>query len=96
MGAGISPVQRAQDRAAPVAHLTLDRRPVFRSGLPALESDSLARLSSSLLFSSFSSLSLSSTTSLAKGSCASSQVYHHVLTKSWVPRSGCCYLQLGR
>lgn len=53
MGAGISPVQRAQDRAAPVAHLTLDRRPVFRSGLPALESDSLARLSSSLLFSSF-------------------------------------------
>lgn len=58
MGAGISPVQRAQDRAAPVAHLTLDRRPVFRSGLPALESDSLARLSSSLLFSSFSSLSL--------------------------------------
>ena len=75
MGAGISPVQRAQDRAAPVAHLTLDRRPVFRSGLPALESDSLARLSSSLLFSFFFP-SLSSTTSLAKGNCASSQVYH--------------------
>lgn len=93
MGAGISPVPRTQDRAAPVAHLTLDRRPVFRSGLPALSSQTpwlaFPPFSCSPFFSFFHHIP-------RQGKLLPVKFITDVLTKSWVPRSGCCYLQLGR
>ena len=91
MGAGIS------RPAHPGPHRTR-RAPNFgqEAGFPLwascpFESDSLARLSSFLFFffSFFHHIP-------RQGKLLPVKFITDVLTKSWVPRSGCCYLQLGR